>query len=64
MHESHFKRFIEHLVGVREIFKFKHKQDGLRSRQNQLGILATNHNFIYKLTIGTQIKTINYKTSK
>ena len=36
--ESSFKRFIEHLVSVRENSKFEPKQGGLRPEQNQLAI--------------------------
>jgi len=41
--ESSSKHLIEHLVVMREISKFKHKQDRLRYKQNQLAISGTNH---------------------
>jgi len=34
---------------MREIFKFKYKQDRLRPKQNQLSISGTNHNPISQL---------------
>jgi len=47
--ESYFKHFIEHIVCMREISKFKPKRGRLRFRQNQLAIQETNHNQISQL---------------
>jgi len=38
-----FKHFIEHLVGMREIPKSKHKKGRLRFKQDQTPILGAKH---------------------
>ena len=48
---------MEHLVGVREIFKFKYKQDRLRVKQNRLAISETNQNQRSQLHTQINIET-------
>ena len=54
--ESSFKDFIKHLLGMREISKFKHIQGRLRSKQNQLAFLRANHNQRSKIYAQINIK--------